>query len=100
MSLKPRNNYIVARPVKGQKVSKGGILMPENAKSQGRALQAEIVAVSLGQLDTEVEVVADLKPGQIILYGKFQGYDTEYDGEELIVLDQKDVLAIIQEDKS
>ena len=93
--LKPLGDRIIAKALVAQDKTAGGIILPDTAKEKPQ--EAEVVAVGPGaQLDTGKRSPMDVKPGDKIIYGKYAGTDMKIDGEELVILRQDDVLAIVK----
>ncbi len=93
--LKPLGDRIIAKALVAQEKTAGGIILPDTAKEKPQ--EAEVVAVGPGALlDTGKRSAMDVKPGDKIIYGKYAGTDMKIDGEELVILRQEDVLAIVK----
>ncbi len=90
--LVPLADRIVITPLKQEEVTASGLVIPDTAKEKPQ--QGEVVAVGPGRLDDSGKRVAiDLKEGDRILYAKYTGTEVKLDGEDYIVLNEKDVLA-------
>ena len=96
MDIKPLADRIVVRPLEAEEKTKGGIVLPETAKEKPQ--EGKIVAVGRGKvLDTGHVQPLELKVGDRILYGKYSGNEiTTKEGEELLIMKEEDVLAIIK----
>ena len=96
MDIKPLGDRIVVRPMEAQEVTKGGIVLPETAKEKPQ--EGKVVAVGKGKvLDSGNVHPLELKAGDRILYGKYSGSEiTTKDGEELLIMREEDVLAVIK----
>jgi len=90
--LVPLADRIVITPLKQEEVTASGLVIPDTAKEKPQ--QGEVVAVGPGRLDDNGNRIAiDLKEGDRILYAKYTGTEVKIDGEDYIVLNEKDVLA-------
>ena len=90
--LVPLADRIVITPLKQEEVTASGLVIPDTAKEKPQ--QGEVVAVGPGRLDDDGKrVPMDLEVGDRILYAKYTGTDVKLDGEDYIVLNDKDVLA-------
>ena len=90
--LVPLADRIVITPLKQDEVTASGLVIPDTAKEKPQ--QGEVVAVGPGRLDDNGKRVAiDLAVGDRILYAKYSGTDIKLDGDEYIVLNEKDILA-------
>ena len=96
MDIKPLADRIVVRPLEAEEKTKGGIVLPETAKEKPQ--EGKIVAVGRGKvLDNGHVQPLELKVGVRILYGKYSGSEiTTQEGEELLIMREEDVLAIIK----
>ncbi len=92
--LEPLADRVVIRPLKHEEVTASGLVIPDTAKEKPQ--QGEVVAVGPGRLDDNGKrVPMDIQVGDRILYAKYTGTEVKLDGEEYIVLNEKDVLAKI-----
>ena len=96
MDIKPLADRIVVRPLEAEEKTKGGIVLPETAKEKPQ--EGKIVAVGRGKISDNGQVQPmELKVGDRILYGKYSGSEiTTKDGEELLIMREEDVLAVIK----
>ncbi len=94
MKIKPLADRILVRRVEEEEVKKGGIIIPDSAKE--KPMQGEVIAVGPGAVGEDGKRVAmDVKKGDRILMGKYSGQEIKIDGEELIIMREDDVLAVI-----
>jgi chaperonin GroES len=90
--LVPLADRIVITPLKQDEVTASGLVIPDTAKEKPQ--QGEVVAVGPGRLDDSGKrVPLDVANGDRILYAKYTGTEIKLDGEEYIVLNEKDILA-------
>jgi chaperonin GroES len=95
MNLKPLSDRVVVRRVDSESVTKGGIFIPDAATE--KADQGTVLAVGPGKRNKESELVAlDVAINDRVLFGKFAGQTVKVDGEELLILKEEDILAVIQ----
>ena len=77
-------------------MTKSGIVLPDTAKEKPQ--EGEILAIGPGAFDSEGKRVAmDVKVGQKVLYGKYSGTEFKLDDDELLIVSQKDILAVVGE---
>ena len=95
MKIKPLFDRIVIKKVEEKTTTLSGIVLPDSAKEKPQ--MAEIVAVGPGGIIDGKEVVMQLKVGDKVLYSDYAGSDFKIDGEELTVLRQSDVLAVVED---
>ncbi|MCP4195588.1 MAG: co-chaperone GroES [Proteobacteria bacterium] len=95
MALKPLYDRILATRLKSEEKTKGGIIIPESAKE--KPLEGKVLAVGDGKLldDGSLRKLA-VKKGDKILFGKYAGTEMKVGGDEVVILREDDVLAIIK----
>ena len=96
MELKPLGDRIIVKPLEVEEKTKGGIVLPETAKEKPQ--EGKVVAVGKGKvLDNGNVQPMEVKTGDRILYGKYSGSEiTTKEGDELLIMREDDVLAIIK----
>jgi chaperonin GroES len=96
MEIKPLGDRIVVKPLEAENKSKGGIVLPDTAKEKPQ--EAKVVAVGKGKvLENGTVQAPEVKVGDKVLYGKYSGNEiTTKEGEELLILREDDILAIIK----
>jgi len=93
--LKPLGDRLVVRPTPREEMTKSGIVLPDTAKE--RPQEGTILAVGPGRiLDDGTREAMDVSVGQRILFQKYAGTEFKMDDEELLILSQKDILAVIE----
>lgn len=87
---------MVIKPLQAESKTKGGILLPDTAKEKPQ--EGEVVAVGKGKTcDNGTVCAPEVKAGDKVLYGKYSGNEiTTKDGEELLIMREEDILAIIK----
>ena len=94
MNIRPLQDRVIVRRTEEETTSPGGILIPDAAAE--KPSRGEVVAVGNGQILENGEVrPLDLKVGDKILFGKYSGTEIKMDGEELLVMKEDDVMAVI-----
>jgi len=94
MKIRPLFDRIVIKQVEEKLTTASGIVLPDSAKEKPQ--MAEVIAVGPGGIVDGKEVTMQVKVGDTILYSKYAGSDFKIDGEELTVLRQSDVLAVVE----
>ena len=95
MNIRPLHDRVVVRRLEEEKLSPGGIVIPDSATE--KPVQGEIVAVGNGKLLDNGEVRGlDVKAGDRILFGKYSGTEVKIDGEELLVMREDDIMGVIE----
>ncbi|MEW5918661.1 MAG: co-chaperone GroES [Gemmatimonadota bacterium] len=91
--VNPLADRVVVRALEDAETMRGGLYIPDTAKEKPQ--QGEIVAVGPGRFEDGKRVPMDVKAGDKVLYGKYSGTEVTVDGEQLLILRESDVLAII-----
>ena len=94
MNLKPLADRVVLKMTEAEETTKSGIILAGSAKEKPQI--AEILAVGPGGVVDGKEVVMYVKPGDKVIMSKYSGTEVKIDGEELIVVRQNDILAIVE----
>ena len=93
--LRPLGDRVVVQPTPGEEMTKSGIVIPDTAKEKPQ--EGTILAVGPGRvLDDGKREQMDLKPGDKVLYAKYAGTEFKLDGEDLLIVSQKDILAVVE----
>ena len=93
--LRPLGDRVVVRPGSDEKVTKSGIVIPDTAKE--RPQEGEVVAVGPGRtLDDGTREKVGVKTGERVLYAKYAGTEFKLDGEDLLIVSSKDILAVLE----
>jgi chaperonin GroES len=92
--IRPLHDRLVVRRIELGETAKGGIIIPDSAKEKPQ--EGEVLAVGNGKtLDSGTKVALDVKAGDRILFGKYSGSEIEIDGEEVLILREDEVLAVM-----
>jgi len=96
MEIKPLGDRIVVKPLEAENKSKGGIVLPDSAKEKPQ--EANVVAVGKGKvLESGAVHAPEVKVGDKVIFGKYSGNEfVTKEGEELLILREEDILAIIK----
>ena len=94
MKVLPLGDRVVIKNVETNEVSKGGIILAGAAKEKPQ--MAEVVAVGPGGNVDGKEVTMHVKVGKKVIYSKYAGTEVKLDGEELIIVRQSDILAVVE----
>ena len=95
MKIQPLGDRIVIKPLEAEEKTKGGIVLPDTAKEKPQ--EGEVVAVGKGKVLESGKVEAtEVKPGNIVLYGKYSGTEVSIDGEDYLIVREEDILAIVK----
>ena len=94
MTVKPLGDRVVIKNVEVEETTKGGLILTSAAKEKPQ--MAEVVAVGPGGTVDGKEITMQVKPGQKIIYSKYAGTEVKIDGQELIIVRQNDILAVVE----
>jgi chaperonin GroES len=93
--LRPLGDRVVIKPTPREEMTKSGIVLPDTAKEKPQ--EGVILAVGPGRtLDDGTREKMDVKEGDRVLYGKYAGTEFKVDEEDLLIVSQKDILAIVE----
>ncbi|WP_079906344.1 MULTISPECIES: co-chaperone GroES [unclassified Carboxydocella] len=93
--IKPLGDRIVIKPLASEEVTASGIVLPDTAKEKPQ--EGEVVAVGNGRLLENGERIApEVKVGDRVIYSKYAGTEVKYEGEEYLILNERDILAVIE----
>ncbi|MDX9872525.1 MAG: co-chaperone GroES [Clostridia bacterium] len=94
MNIRPLGDKVVVKPLAQEEKTKSGIVLPDTAKEKPQ--QGEVVAVGSGKvLDNGQKVALEVKVGDKVIYSKYAGTEIKIDGEEVLILSERDIHAII-----
>jgi chaperonin GroES len=93
--LKPLFDNILIEPLEKEEVTKSGLYIPDTAKE--KPSQGRVVAVGPGDKSDGKSVVMPVKIGDTVVYKKWGGHEVKVDGKELLLVEAKDIMAIVEE---
>ena len=95
MEFKPLSNHVFLEPMEEEKISKGGIVLPDNVEKE-KPMKGKVLAVGPGKMrdDGTTQPMA-VKVGDAVLFKKYGPDEVELDGKKYLVGDEDDILAII-----
>ena len=94
VSIKPLEDRIVIRQLEAEQVTASGLVIPDTAKEKPQ--EGEVVAVGPGRIDDNGNrVPLDISVGDKVIYSKYGGTEVKFDGDDLLVLSARDVLAVV-----
>jgi chaperonin GroES len=95
MSLRPLHDRVIIKRMEEERTSPGGIVIPDSAAE--KPSKGEVVAAGNGKRTDRGEIIAmDVKVGDKVLFGKYSGTEVKVDGEDLLVMREEDIMAIIE----
>jgi chaperonin GroES len=95
MNLRPLHDRVIVKRLEEDRKSPGGIVIPDTAAE--KPVQGEIVEVGKGKILEDGQIRAlDVKKGDRILFGKYSGTEVKVEGQDLLVMREEDILAVIE----
>src|SRR5690242_15675584 len=94
--LRPLGDRVVVKPAGREEMTKSGIVLPDTAKEKPQ--RGSIIAAGEGRRDDDGKrIELDVKVGDAVLFAKYAGTEFKLDDEDLLILSEKDILAVISE---
>ena len=98
LNLKPLGGRVVVEPIEQEEVLASGIVLPETAKEKPQ--KGIVLSIGPGERDEEGKrIPMDVKVGDTILFAKYSGTEIKVDNKKLLILSERDLLAIVEEPK-
>ena len=95
MNLRPLHDRVIVKRMEEERMSAGGIVIPDSATE--KPIRGEVLAVGNGKiLENGEKRALDIKVGDKILFGKYSGTEIKVDGEELLVMREEDIMAVVE----
>jgi len=96
MKIRPLHDRVIVKRMEEERTSAGGIVIPDTATE--KPIKGEVIAVGNGKILDSGELRAlDVKAGDKVLFGKYSGTEVKVDGEELLVMKEDDIMAVIDD---
>ena len=95
MKIRPLHDRVIVKRLEEDRTSPGGIVIPDAAAE--KPIKGEVIAAGIGKILENGEILAlDVKVGDQVLFGKYAGTEVKVDGEELLVMKEDDIMAVIE----
>ncbi len=95
MNLRPLHDRVIIKRMEEERTSPGGIVIPDTAAE--KPIRGEVIAAGNGKRTDSGEVLPlDVKVGDKVLFGKYSGTEVKVDGEDLLVMREEDIMAVIE----
>ncbi|MEM8844973.1 MAG: co-chaperone GroES [Pseudomonadota bacterium] len=95
MNLRPLHDRVVIKRMEEERTSPGGIVIPDSATE--KPIKGEVVAVGNGKVSESGDVrPLDVKTGDTVLFGKYSGTEVKVDGDDLLVMREDDIMAVVE----
>lgn len=96
IKIQPLGNRILVRPQEEEETIAGGLVVPPSANDDKRPAMGEVLKLGIGKDDEGKDVKFDVKKGDVIYFKKYSPTELEIEGEEYLIVDTEDILAIIK----
>lgn len=95
MKMRPLHDRVIIRRMEEETLSAGGIVIPDSAAE--KPIRGEVIAIGKGKLLENGDLrPVDLSVGDRVLFGKYSGTEVKIDGEELLVMREEDIMAVLE----
>jgi chaperonin GroES len=95
MKIRPLHDRVIIRRLEEERTSPGGIVIPDTATE--KPIRGKVIAVGSGRVTEKGDIrPLDLKKGDTVLFGKYSGTEVKVDGEDLVVMREDDIMAVIE----
>jgi len=95
MNIRPLHDRVIIKRMEEERTSPGGIVIPDSAAE--KPIKGQVLAVGKGKSNEQGEVrPLDVKVGDRVLFGKYSGTEVKVDGEDLLVMREDDIMAVIE----
>lgn len=95
MNIRPLHDRLIVKRFEEEEKTKGGIIIPDNAKE--KPMQGEVIAVGNGKIfDDGKKVPLEVKKGDRVLFGKYSGTEIKFDGNDYLMMREEDILGILE----
>ena len=95
MKIRPLHDRVIVKRLEEERTSPGGIVIPDTAAE--KPIQGKVIAVGKGKILESGEIrPLDVKVGDKVLFGKYSGTEVKMDGDELVVMREEDIMAVIE----
>lgn len=94
MKIKPLGNRVIVKPQDQESKTKSGIIIPDTAKEKSH--RGKVLSVGPGKCEDGKMIEMTVKPNDVVLYKEYAGDEFKLDGEEVIILSESDIIAIVE----
>ena len=94
VNIKPLEDRIVVKAIEAEQTTASGLVIPDTAKEKPQ--EGEVLAIGPGRIDDNGNrVPLDVSEGDVVIFSKYGGTEVKYDGKELLLLNARDILAVV-----
>ncbi len=93
-TIKPLEDRILVQPLEAEQTTASGLVIPDTAKEKPQ--EGKVLSIGPGRIDDNGKrVPLDVAEGDVVIFSKFGGTEVKYDGQELLLLNARDILAVV-----
>ena len=93
--IKPLGDRVLIKALEREEKTKSGIVLPDTAKEKPQ--EGRVIAIGSGKmLDNGTKVALEVQVGQKVIFSKYAGTEVKLDGEEMMILNERDILAVVE----
>jgi chaperonin GroES len=93
MNIRPLHDRVAIKPIAQEDKTPGGIIIPDTAKE--KPMRGEVIAVGSGIKSENGVIALEVKVGDVVLFGKWGGTEIKFNGHDLVIMKESDILAIV-----
>ena len=94
-TIKPLEDRVLVQPLEAEQTTASGLVIPDTAKEKPQ--EGKIIAAGPGRVDDKgTRIPMDVKEGDVVIFSKYGGTDVKYDGQEYLLLNARDILAVVE----
>ncbi|EPD33043.1 co-chaperone GroES [Propionimicrobium lymphophilum] len=94
-TIKPLEDRVLVQPMEAETTTASGLVIPDSAKEKPQ--EGKVVATGPGRIDDKGERIAmDVKEGDVVIFSKYGGTEVHYDGADYLLLNTRDILAVVE----
>lgn len=92
--VRPLHDRVIVKRIDEEEKTSGGIIIPDTAKEKPQ--QGKVIAAGPGRQEDGKVIALDVKPGDVVLFGKYAGTEIKLNGEEHLILREDDILGVVE----
>ena len=93
-NVQPLGDRVLLQPLEAEEKTSGGIIVPDSAKEKPQ--EGKVIAIGKGKVEDGKVIPIEVKVGDKVLYGKYSGTEIKVNGEEMLIVKEEDILAVIK----
>jgi len=93
-NVQPLGDRVLLQPLEAEEKTSGGIIVPDSAKEKPQ--EGKVIAVGNGKVEDGKVIPIEVKVGDKVLYGKYSGTEIKVNSEEMLIVKEEDILAVIK----